>query len=107
MLTGGQAVAKMGTRAAYYTLRTGRALAKLGKSLKVSSARLWQVAIAMRKATKWLISSQYYTLIIGFTSHAFYCSLPIIPSVVIGVITIFHSFWPRRVEFLSKNSRKR
>ena len=106
VLPGASSVVSLGSKGAFYAVKTGNALTRLARTLRDSTKRIWKVANVIGKIGKFAFTN-YKTFTIGGSTITLLRLLPFIPPVYIGLHLLFASFWPKRVLFFHGSQRRR
>ncbi|TRY80092.1 hypothetical protein TCAL_17091 [Tigriopus californicus] len=103
---GAGGVASLGSRSAYYGVRTANAFTNLARRLRKSKNIIWQVSKAVYVVQKFTLSNMKN--LIKLNSYGTLVKLlPFLPPVVLGMYVLFSAFWPQRVLFFSAKQRRK
>ena len=105
LVPGASSVASLGSKGAYYTVKTGNALTRMAHTLGDSAKKIWKVANVIGKIGSFSVRN-FKTFTIGGSTMTLLRLLPFIPPVVLGLHILFAAFWPKRVLFFHGGQRR-
>lgn len=103
---GAGGVASLGSRSAYYGVRTANAFTNLARRLRKSKNFIWQISKAVYVVQKFTLSN--IKNLIKLNSYGTLIKLlPFLPPVMLGMYVLFSAFWPQRMLFFSAKQRRK
>ena len=103
---GASSVSQLGSKSAYYGVRTAHSMTTIATQLRKSAFLMWKIARVALIFSK-VTALNFKKIVIGSNFLSVAKLLPFFPPVFLGVYALFPAFWPARIILFSKTQRRR